>query len=206
MPSNSDLAGGVSHCARPRSAIVELAACGNIAALVPDFRVTKLRVPVKVWVADKVQGGDVFLTPVAASHDGGETLADLLNGRDPFLPVERDGCLSCYPLDTISVASVKQDAGEIPPVEIAPFTQHLVRVTLLSGRALTGTIRYSRHPDSSRLVDYLNAAPRFIAVHQGAEIAFVNRQHVASIALESEAVPLRPRLKAVARRSWRRSR
>jgi len=172
---------------------------------VSEFRVTKLRVPVKVWVADQVHAGDVFLTPVAATHDGGETLSDLLNGRDPFLPVERDGCLWCYPLDAISVASVKQEVGEIAEVEIAPLTHHLVRVTLLNGRALAGTVQYSRHPDSSRLVDYLNAAPPFFPLHQAGEIAFVNRRHVASIAFEPEAAALRPKLKAV-RRSRRRSR
>ena len=55
----------------------------------PDFRVAKLRVPVKVLVCDRVQRSDVFLTPVAANHDGSETLSDLLNGRDEYHLTDR---------------------------------------------------------------------------------------------------------------------
>lgn len=171
----------------------------------PDFRVSKRRVPVKVLVADKVRDGDVFLTPIAASHDGSETLSELLNGKEPYLPLEGGGDLSCLPLDAIAVAWVSRESGQIPEPEVTPATSHQVCVTLLSGWTLRGTIRYSQHPDSSRLVDFLNAAPNFVSLHQGEEIAFLNRRHVASIDLDSGAKSERW-TRPAAKRSRRRNR
>ncbi len=150
----------------------------------PDFRVSKLRVPVKVLVSDRVQESDVFLTPVAANHEGGETLSDLLNGPDAYLPVEWKGEMTCIPREAIEVAWIAPAAGYISGVDVSPPTEKGVRITLRSGRRLTGSMRYSRHPDSSRLVDHLNGSPQFIALLQGEQVALVNRAHIAFIALE----------------------
>jgi len=162
-----------------RAAVLEFAS-------MPDFRVAKLRVPVKVLVCDRVQRSDVFLTPVAANHDGSETLLDLLNGRDEYLPVERKGEMACIPRDAIEVAWISPGA-ETADVELSPPTEQRVRITLRSGRQLRGSMRYSRHPDSSRLVDYLNGSPQFVALHQARQLALVNRGYIAFIDLETQA-------------------
>jgi hypothetical protein len=156
-------------------------------ASMPDFRVAKLRVPVKVLVCDQVQRSDVFLTPVAANHDGAETLSDLLNGRDAYLPVERKGEMACIPREAIEVAWISPAAENASEVELSPPTEQKVRITLRSGRQLRGSMRYSHHPDSSRLVDHLNGSPQFVALHQGGQLALVNRGHIAFIDFERPA-------------------
>ncbi len=168
----------------------------------PDFRVAKLRVPVKVLVSDEVQKSDVFLTPVAANHDGSETLSDLLNGRDAYLPVERKGEMACIPRDAIEVAWISPAADKVSEVDLSPPTEQRVRITLRSGRQLRGLMRYSRHPDSSRLVDYLNGSPQFVALHQVGQLALVNRGHIAFIDLESQnpTPAKRRRVRAVQKR------
>ena len=168
----------------------------------PDFRVTKLRVPVKVLVSNREQESDVFLTPVAASHEGGETLSDLLNGPDSYLPLEWKGEMTCIPREAIEVAWIAPAAGYVSEVDVSPPTEQSVRITLRSGRRLTGSMRYSRHPDSSRLVDYLNGSPQFIAVHQGEMLALVNRAHIAFIALGTKngSPRKRRRIRALRRR------
>jgi hypothetical protein len=150
----------------------------------PDFRVAKLRIPVKVLVSNRVQESNVFLTPVAASHDGAETLSDLLNGRDPYLPIEHKGEMACIPRDAIEVAWISPAVSKVSEVELPPATEQMVRITLRSGRTLRGLVRYSRHPDSSRLVDYLNGSPPFVALDQGEQLALVNRAHIAFIDLD----------------------
>jgi hypothetical protein len=164
-----------------------------------NFRVTKLRVPVKVLVSDRVLESDVFLTPVAATHDGSETLSDLLNGQDEYLPIERGGEVTCVPREAIEVAWIAPSAGCVSSIDFPAPTEETVRITLRSGRALIGTMRYSRHADSSRLVDHLNGSPRFVALHQGARMALVNRAHIAFIAPEKATMRRerrRPRLRS----------
>ncbi len=146
----------------------------------PDFRVTKRRVPVKVLVSDRVQESDVFLTSVSARHDGSETLSDLLNGADAYLPLEHDGELLCIPREAIEVAW-SSSPDPVDGEELSPPTEQKVRITLHSGRQLRGSMRYSRSPDSSRLVDYLNDSPLFVELHQGDQLALVNRRHIALV-------------------------
>ncbi|HEX9508576.1 MAG TPA: hypothetical protein VF947_09215, partial [Myxococcales bacterium] len=92
--------------------------------------------------------------------------------------------------EAIAVAWV--ESGLHPPEMTGALssTEKRVLVTLHSGRQLRGAVRYSRHPDSSRLVDYLNASAEFFTLHQD-RIAFVNRKHARSVTLLERLVEIK---------------
>ena len=163
--------------------------CANI-VWVRDFKIPKHPIPVQLLIGDKVRECMVFVVPISASHDGSEDLSDLLKSEDPYLPVEENGSHLCIPKEAIAVAWV--ESGLHPPEKTgaASSTEKRVLVTLHSGRQLRGAVRYSRHPDSSRLVDYLNASHEFFTLHQD-RVAFVNRKHARSVTLLERLVEIK---------------
>jgi hypothetical protein len=151
-------------------------------------------------VGDKVRQCAVFVSPVSTRHDGSEDLSDLLCNDDPYLSVEERGTYLCLPKDAIAVAWVEQSPPSMLEQQGVPATENQVLVKLTSGRKLRGAVRYLRHPDSSRLVDYLNAEPQFFTLHQK-KLALVNRRFVTSVALLRQAEQLeRPKRKRTALR------
>lgn len=163
--------------------------CASIVG-VRDFKIPKHPVPVQLLIGDKVRECMVFVVPISTRHDGSEDLSDLLKSEDPYLPVEENGSHLCIPKEAIAVAWV--EAGLHPPEQTGAVgsTEKRVLVTLHSGRQLRGAVRYSRHPDSSRLVDYLNASPEFFTLYQD-RVAFVNRKHARSVTLLERLVEIK---------------
>jgi hypothetical protein len=174
-----------------------LSPCANI-AWVRDFKIPKHPIRVELLIGGKVRECMVFVVPISASHEGSEDVSDLLKSEDPYLPVEENGSHLCIPKEAIAVAWV--ETGLHPPGAIGAVrsTEKRVLVTLHSGRQLRGAVRYSRHPDSSRLVDYLNASHEFFTLHQD-RVAFVNRRHARSVTLLEQLVEIKRKRKLKAK-------
>src|SRR4030042_4342263 len=53
-----------------------------------DYRIEKDRFSVKLFFSDgKVDEGNIYLSLQAANHEGRESVRDVLNQQEPFLPV-----------------------------------------------------------------------------------------------------------------------
>src|SRR5689334_911722 len=55
------------------------------------FYVDKLPLAVEVWTTDGDVSGKLHLSPFAKTHSGAETVLDLMNSSELFLPVTNDG-------------------------------------------------------------------------------------------------------------------
>lgn len=147
-----------------------------------EFRMTKRLVPLDLSLADgTTRAVSVFLAPQVTAHAGGERLADLMNRDRAFFPaMEREGhdvvAIGRRAILYVRAAAdvdVESDAVEVLSVE--------VMVTLLNGRRLRGTVRYTAPPQRSRLTDHLNAPELFFSMLDGAFLMFVNKRHVVSV-------------------------
>jgi len=152
-----------------------------------DLRVPKHRMAVEVLLA----GGAprrmaFFLAEAAPDHAGPEVPLDLLTGTHEFIPAfdEAAGGMTFLRLAGVSAVRLARalDADED---ELTLPTEHEVEVTLLDGTALPGLVSYVRPPDRSRLVDVLNEPSPFLRILQGDLVAYVNKRHVACVALRS---------------------
>jgi hypothetical protein len=127
----------------------------------------------------------LFLAEAAPDHAGPEVPLDLLNGRDDFIPAfdESSGGMAFLHRPGLPVVRVDLalDAGE---VEVTLPTEHEVEVQLVDGTALSGLVSFVRPVDRSRLVDVLNEPQPFFRLLQGAQVAYVNKRHVACVALK----------------------
>jgi hypothetical protein len=63
-----------------------------------------------------------------------------------------------------------------------------VRVEVAGGSPLEGVMPYTMPPDKERLIDYLNAAPRFIPLLGKEVLVLLNRDYVTAVtSLEEQA-------------------
>ena len=142
------------------------------------------QVPQKKLTARVRMKGDRDLDGVfyyaAAGPGGGEgRLTDRLNDADErFLPLAQEGrgCL----LNKEWILIVTCDAGLAPPEEAAEH--HIaVQIHLADGTDLEGRLHFTMPPGRERLLDFINAAPRFIPVYGDGVAHLVNRDAITSI-------------------------
>ena len=152
-----------------------------------DLRVPKHRIAVEVLLSGGVPRRlALFLAEAASDHAGPEVPLDLLNGRHEFVPAfdEAAGGMTFLRLAGVPVVRVARtlDGDED---DLTLPTEHDVDVTLLDGSTLSGLVSFVRPPDRSRLADVLNEPPPFLRLLQGELVAYVNKRHVACVALRS---------------------
>jgi len=152
---------------------------------VKEFRVPKQRAEVEVVLpGGATHRVAVFLSEFASSHEGGERLSDLLNGKGDFFPavaVESDEVVFLNRA-TIAVARVDPAFERDPATELTLPTEHEVSIRLADGQQIEGLISFVLPPERSRLMDFLNESPPFFRLLQKDRVSLVNKHHVASIA------------------------
>lgn len=141
----------------------------------------------------KAQRADLFLAGNAATHAGPETVLDLLNDDEPFVPAELAGAHACLARSSISVARVDHEVGQPQETDYSPPSLYEVVVVLATGARVKGFVKHAGRPDAARLVDYLNGKNRFFAVDEGARLALVNRDHVMQVMPVAAPSAERPR-------------
>lgn len=152
-----------------------------------ELRVPKRNVSVQVIMPGGVaRQMALFLAEAAPGHAGPEVPLDLLNGRDDFIPAldEAAGAMSFLHRPGVPVVRVAR-ALDADADEVTLPTEHEVEVQLQDGTALGGLVSFVRPPDRTRLVDVLNEPQPFFRLIQGEEIAYVNKRHVACVALRT---------------------
>jgi hypothetical protein len=135
--------------------------------------------------------GQVFATSVVPHHSGPERVLDMLNREDhPYLPVkdERGGSL-VHKDRIVMVRSLDERDSRLTFAD--PVDQDEVRVLLLlaggeggdraGGEELEGTIVLEGPPERRRLLDHLNAAPRFFPLVRQDGAWLVNQDFLVTV-------------------------
>jgi hypothetical protein len=107
-------------------------------------------------------------------NDAEEEFIPVRSGEDFFL-LSKSGVVTVEVTDPASeMARMEQDAGtEVP-----------VRVSLTGGLSLLGRFHIVMPPERSRVLDYLNAAPRFVPLLGQERVTLVQRNYIVSVRSE----------------------
>jgi hypothetical protein len=144
----------------------------------------------------------VFLAQSSAAHDGGEGVAELLEGDGAFFPAcdsrERrrgwcatascGGCpeeqkMTFLRRATVLVAeAAPEEASAAGADDLTLPSEYEVDVTLDDGRVLRGLVSFVLPSEHCRLVDYLNEPTRFLQLHGEEALRLVNKRHVTRVA------------------------
>lgn len=143
-----------------------------------DYRIEKDRFSVTLFFSDgKVDEGNVYLSFQAANHEGRESVRDVLNQQDSFLPVNfpkrSTKLINKRHLLMVSFPSSKEE-GELE----AEANPHEVAIHLDNGVQVEGKFIFLLPPHSSRVKDYLSQTESFIELRKEEEIYLINKRHI----------------------------
>ena len=146
------------------------------------YRIPRREVPARILLDDgRTLDGKVFTTdsvpggrPEDVLHllnDASEDFVPLVCGADSFL-LNKAGIIWVQ-LSGVNAAEVAEHAESGRP---AP-----VRLTLTGGLSLVGTLSIVMPPERARVIDYLNAAGRFVPLFGDGSVTLVRRSFVVSV-------------------------
>ena len=143
-----------------------------------DYRIEKERFSVKLFFSDgKVDEGNIYLSLQAANHEGRESVRDVLNQQDSFLPVNfptrSTKLVNKRHLLMVSFPS-NEEEGDLG----AEAHPHEVILHLFNGVQIEGKFVFLLPPHSSRVKDYLSQTESFMELRKEGEIYLVNKKHI----------------------------
>ena len=143
------------------------------------FRVPMREVRVRILM-DNGQTFDGVVYAPAEGPDGrpGRVL-DRLNGEgEGFIPLACDDDHLLLNKSGIVSVQVPRGQQEAASLDEEPGRKVPIRITLVGGTSLVGRIAIQMPPDRSRVLDYLNAAPRFVPVLGEDHVTLVHRSYM----------------------------
>lgn len=143
-----------------------------------EFRVPQQEVPVEIRLRDGREFTGHMFVPVVGTRVQPEPLVDRLNDADRFLPVTRDGEFEM--VNKSCIVLVRQ-RGPVPRSLEDTCLERTLSVDLDEGGVVEGRVRYLMPHERSRLLDFLNVAPRFIELVDDNVRTLVNSDFVMRI-------------------------
>jgi hypothetical protein len=135
------------------------------------------------WTEDEATfEGSLFLHLTAESHDGPETVLDRLNTPDRFLvlSVADDGPVVLLNKSQIIRVDVPADAASVdaptPPTDV-----ERIRLRLINGEQLDGTVRAEGPEGQHRLSGLLNSQSAFLPVQGPAQLHLLQKRFISRI-------------------------
>ncbi len=141
------------------------------------FTIQKEKRPVEVVYADQSrQAGSFFVSLNSSQRHGPESIGDLLNGTQTYLPFEtEDGEITIVRKSAILIAYLNHH--EVPDTTRLS-TKVLAQVTFFSGYHVSGYI-YNDLPSAyPRLSDYLNGTQTFFHLEIDSRDCLVNSEFI----------------------------
>ncbi|MCP3977934.1 MAG: hypothetical protein GY716_01205 [bacterium] len=124
----------------------------------------------------------VLYAPEVRPGGGPGRVSDRLNDAEEcFMPlVSPQGGILLNKDRVVSVCLAERDAHEPDGLEAGDWHTG-VTILLVGGERIVGRVDYAMPAESSRLIDYLNATERFLPVHRGTEMTYVNRRFIVQV-------------------------
>ncbi len=145
------------------------------------YRVPKLETRVRILLDDGRTLDGVLFTSVTGPLGGPETILErLADPAEEFLPLacgddrlllNKTGIILVQcPAEALGAAVGEQGAKEAA-----------VRVSLAGGTSLLGRLSMRMPPERARVLDYLNAAPRFVPLFGERDVTLIQKHFIVTV-------------------------
>lgn len=144
-----------------------------------EYRVEKDRFSVKLFFANgTAEDGNIYLSLRAAHHEGRESVRDVLNQPEPFLPINfLRGPTQLINKEHLMMISFPLEEEQGESVDL-PSSLYEVAIHLTSNMRLEGKFIFLLPSHSSRVKDYLNQEEPFVELRKDGEVYLINRKHI----------------------------
>ena len=145
-----------------------------------DPKVAKQTRPVRIRLSTKRElNGTVFLGLYEASHAGPQTVGDLLNSEEAFIPLKTAKGVRLINTEQIVLARTPAE-GEVDEL-MTMGIRCPVTIALADATSLRGNIYITMPEGHRRPKDFFNHAPKFFPFFKDDQLVYINRRLVASI-------------------------
>jgi hypothetical protein len=146
-----------------------------------EYKIEKSLFRVKVFFLDgTVKEGSVYLSPHAAYHEGRETVRDVLNKKEQFIPVnfreEQIRLINKTQIIMMSFPMCKENMENSLPCYEAG-----VEIDLDNKIQKEGIFVFQLPEHLTRIKDFLNHADSFVELRIDKEICLINKDHILSV-------------------------
>jgi hypothetical protein len=145
-----------------------------------EYQVLKEPFPVKIILSDNTtMEGALYLGIHAALHEGHERVRDVLNQKEPFIPIRfSGGGTKLVHKDQLAVIAFNSEEIAMENAVLSNPSVHEVVVHLLNKGQFGGRF-FSLLPSHARRVkDYLNQDEPFLELIRGNDIYLINKSHI----------------------------
>jgi hypothetical protein len=145
-----------------------------------EYKIEKSLSPVKVFFLDgTIEEGSVYLSLHAAGHEGRETVSDVLNHKDQFIPInfkkEQIRLINKAHIIMMSFPQFKENMENSLPCYAAD-----VEINLDNKTQKNGIFAFQLPKHLTRVKDFLNRADAFVELRIDNEIYLINKDHILS--------------------------
>lgn len=146
-----------------------------------EYKIEKSLFPVKVFFVDgTVKEGGVYVSLQAARHEGCETVNDVLNQQEQFIPVnfkeEQIRLINKTQILMISFSPGEENTHNFMPCYAAD-----IEINLDNNTQKTGTFIFRLPKHLTRVKDFLNQPDSFVESRIDKEIYLINKDHILSV-------------------------
>jgi hypothetical protein len=146
-----------------------------------SLRVPRREVAVRIQLDDgRSLEGKLFTAQLAPDGLAGRVVDYLNDTAEEFIPLACGDDRFLLNKSGIIAVEVPDGRDEIEGWDSHTGREVLVRLTLPGGTNLLGRILIVMPPERSRVLDYLNAAPRFFPLIGERQVTLVHRNYVVS--------------------------
>ena len=143
------------------------------------YRIPRREVPARVLVDDgRTLEGTLFTTETGAGGRPEDVLHRLNETDEDFVPLLSGGDRVLVNKSGIIWVQLTGGAAREIAGDAATGQRVAVRLALAGGESLAGTLAIVMPLERSRVVDYLNAAGRFVPVFGAGTVTLVQRHHI----------------------------
>jgi len=150
-----------------------------------DLSVPMQSATIIIWTVDgKSFEATLSLHLNAEKHEGAETVLDRLNDPNLFLPLRVSGDLPVVLVNKSQIVRVDVSPEEVAPVDpehMADANIQPIKVHLINGGQLQGTVRIDGPRGRRRLSDFLNTQPAFLPLVGPELLHLLHKRFIARI-------------------------
>jgi hypothetical protein len=164
-----------------------------VAGPLSEFRVEKSRVKASLTLSNgSAVHGCFFISGNSRTHEGPESVRDMLNGETGFFPFDAgspgDSTTVLYNRDHILFVELqdKNEPRRDPGYDVA--IEKIVTMLMSNGMKLRGAVRVFRPHGSDRLSDFARAQETFRYLEAENATYIVNVHHMVELAEEPSAL------------------
>lgn len=151
------------------------------------FHIDKRPIEVQLWTTEGDVRGVMHLAPFAKTHNGDETVIDLMCSSESFLPIVRNQRVDLFSKSNILALWYVQPNGFEP---LNGFSEHRVLVQLRGRKPFITVLRLDeRPPNKERVSDFLNDPVPYVLTYTQGMSVLVAKEHIVSVVPELETPP-----------------